>query len=96
MKQKIDLININYINKSDRYSNFLCFKIFQILNKVRNNINNVKLSSSEKRYRMQKFSGLDLDELSQKISKICSLLKLKRSNFRVKEIYPGCFSIDKI
>ena len=96
MKQKIDLINLNYINKSDRYSNFFCFKIFEILNKIRNKINNVKLSNSEKRYRMQKFSGLDLDELSHKISKICSLLKLKRSNFRVKEIYPGCFSIDKV
>ena len=96
IKPKIDTININYKNRNDKYSNPLNFKIFQILNTILEKLNNMKLSNLEKKYWMQKFSGLSLEELNQKISKICSLLKLDVKEFEVKEIYPGCFCIEKV
>ena len=96
IKSKIDSINIKYKNKNDKYSNPFNFKIFQILNYILEKLNNMKLSKSEKKYWMQKFSGLSLEELNQKISKICSLLKLDIKEFKVKEIYPGCFCIEKV
>ena len=58
MKQKTDLININYINKSDRYSNFFYFKIFQALNRIRNKIDNMRLSNSEKNTECKSFRDL--------------------------------------
>ena len=49
-----------------------------------------------KKYWFQKFPGLDLEELNYNVSKICTLLKLKRNKFKIIEIYPGCFCIEKI
>ncbi len=95
IKKKIDLININYRNKYDKYSNPFFFKIFEIMNTIINRINKIKLSDSEKKYWTQKFPGLDLQELNHQVSKICSLLKLNKNKFKIKEIYPGCFCIEK-
>ena len=95
IKKKIDLININYNNKKDKYFNYFFFKIFEIVNMIRNKINKKNMSNSEKKYWAQKFSGLDLEELNHNLSKICTLLKLKRNKFKIIEIYPGCFCIEK-
>ena len=95
IQKKIELIDLNYKNKHDKFSNKFFFRIFEIINKIINYFNRFRLSSSEEKYWKQKFPGLDIMEVSENIKKICSLLNLNKSKFKIKEIYPGCFCVEK-
>ena len=71
---------------------------FIILNRIRNFKNffyNLKASKKEKYSGLQKIDSLGLTDIQERLDHWLSVLGIKKDTFCVKEIYPGCFCIEK-
>lgn len=85
-----------FSEKKDKFSNFIFFKIFKFIRILKFRYH---LFLSNKSYKLeyeltkQKFPGLTSEELNQKISFFSKFMNNEK--FKVKEIYPGLFSIEK-
>ena len=53
------------------------------------------MDKKSKEYYTQKFEGLDLKEYSFLIKKFCKLMNLNYNDYVIKELYPGCYNIEK-
>jgi len=69
-------------------------RYFQIKKRLVNLISNLNFrNKSLKTFIFQKFSELDINEMNDKVNRMSASLKIE--NIKVKELYPGCFCIEK-
>ena len=94
-EKKIRSIKILPKNKKDKYTNFISFMYFRYLRKLKNFYYSFNLRKEEYDFYKKKFSGLTLNEVNQNVEKFSNALNYNFKNFSVKELYPGCFSIEK-
>jgi surface carbohydrate biosynthesis protein len=89
--------NIKILNKknSDRFSNFFFLKLLEFIRRLKNRYYSLKSHKIKRSYQEIKFSGLTIEEFESYTSKICNVLKIKYKDILVREIYPGCFCIEK-
>lgn len=95
-KKYFDKIVLSNLNSYDKYSNKFSFYILEIIRKLKNvyyTINKTDKNSAE--FYKAKFDGLNLNEYKHLIKKFCKLMNLNFDNYLIKEIYPGCFNIEK-
>ena len=81
--------------KEDKYSNFFFLYFFETLRRLKNKYYNFISFKKRRDYQKLKFSGLDQKEFDNNIYKICKSLKKNYYNYKIKEIYPGCYCIEK-
>lgn len=96
LKQKIDQIKINSRVNTDKYSNLFFFYLFKIIRKIKNFFYNYNKSKKELNFYSIKFPSLIIQEIEEKIEILCKYQNFDKKKVRVKEIYPGCFCIEKI
>ena len=66
-----------------------------IIRRLKNRYYRLKSDKIKQSYQETKFSGLTIEEFELYTSKICDVLKIKYKDILVKEIYPGCYCIEK-
>jgi len=94
-EKKIRSIKIYPINEMDKYTNPISFMYFRYLKKLKNFYYTRNQSKEEYDFYAKKFSKLSLDEFNFYVRKYVSVLKYDYKKFTVKEIYPGCFCLEK-
>ena len=67
----------------------------KFLRNLKNFYYSFKASKSEMYYRLQKIDSFTLSEVKKRTSQWLNVLGLKKNSILVKEIYPGCFCIEK-
>ena len=82
-------------NDKDQYSNFICFIFFKILKKIKNFYHTYNYNKDELDFYSAKFSSLTLDEFNYYVKKFTIALNEDYKKYNVKEIYPGCFCLEK-
>ena len=95
LKKYFDKIILEDQNSNDKYSNILSFFLLNILKKLKNIYHLYKSDENKIRFFKGKFDGLDFIEYSQLVKDFCKVMNLDYNNYIVKEIYPGCFNIEK-
>ena len=93
-EKKINQIKIKEKNK-DKFSNYLFLKFFEFVRRFKNIYYSFLTSKKKQSYQGVKFSSLTLEEFENYTSKTLKNLNMNSKNFSVKEIYPGCFCIEK-
>ena len=94
-EKKIRKIEILNKKNNDRFSNFFFLKLFEFIRRLKNRYYRLKSDKIKQSYQETKFSGLTIEEFELYTSKICDVLKIKYKDILVKEIYPGCYCIEK-
>lgn len=94
-EKKIRSIKVFPKNEKDKYTNFFSFMYFRYLKKLKNFYNRINLSKEEYDFYAKKFSGLSYNEFNSYVKKFSSALKYDFKKYSVKELYPGCFSIER-
>ena len=85
------------LNSYDKYSNKFSFYILEIIRKLKNVYYTIyKTDKNSAEFYKAKFDGLNLNEYKNLIKKFCKLMNLNFDDYLIKEIYPGCFNIEKI
>jgi len=89
--------NIKLLNdySKDKYSNLLFLKIFEQVRRLKNIYYNFYSTKSKQLYQKKKFSNLTFKEFRNYTYLIFNILKINNKKYLVKEIYPGCFCIEK-
>ncbi len=95
LKKYFDKIVLEDSNSGDKYSNRIYFFLLKILKKLKSTYHLYKADKKRIEFYKGKFDGLDLKEYSQLIKNFCKLMNLNYNDYIVKEIYPGCFNIEK-
>ena len=94
----LNKINLEYDKrKSDLKSNKFYFNYFKIVKKFKNFYHSYLNKNNPGLVRLlnNKFPSLTLSELDSKIKEIMISLNLVKSDFKIDEIYPGVFLIEK-
>ena len=94
-EKRIRSIQIDPINKIDKYTNPISFMYFRYMKKLKNLYYARNQSKDEFDFYAKKFSGLNIEEFKFNVKKFSTTLNYDFKKFSVKEIYPGCFSIEK-
>ena len=94
-EKKIRSIKVLVKNDKDQYSNFICFIFFKILKKIKNFYHTYNYNKDELDFYSAKFSSLTLDEFNYYVKKFTIALNEDYKKYNVKEIYPGCFCLEK-
>ena len=94
-EKKIRKIEILNKKNNDRFSNFFFLKLFEFIRRLKNRYYRLKSHKIKQSYQEIKFPGLTIEEFELYTSKICNVLKIKYKDILVREIYPGCFCIEK-
>ena len=95
---QINKINVLPKIKKDKFSNKFFITLFRIIKRMRNFKH--KILSRKKiltnLLRTFEVSSFTINELDDSISKFCNLTGYDKKNYKLKEIYPGCFCLEKI
>ena len=96
---QINKINVLPKIKKDKFSNKFFITLFRIIKRMRNF--KYKILSRKKNidtisYEHLKFPSFTINEVDDSISKFCNLTGYDKKNYKLKEIYPGCFCLEKI
>jgi len=94
-KKYFDKIVLDDKGSHDKYSNTIYLFLLDSLRKLKNIYYSFKADKKSKEYYRQKFEGLDLKEYSFLIKKFCKLMNLNYNDYVIKELYPGCYNIEK-
>ena len=94
-EKKIRKIEILNKKNNDRFSNFFFLKLFEFIRRLKNIYYSLKSHRKKQTYQEIKFPGLTIEEFELYTSKVCNVLKIKYEDILVREIYPGCFCIEK-
>jgi len=94
-EKKIRSIKVYPINKTDKYNNYFSFMYFKYLKRLKNFYYTRNQSREEYDFYAKKFSKLSLDEFNFYVKKYASVLNYNYNKFTTKEIYPGCFCVEK-
>lgn len=94
-EKKIKSIKINPINQIDKYNNYFSFIYFKYLKKLKNLYYSRNQSKEEYDFYAKKFSKLSKEEFNFYVKKYASVLNYNYKKFIIKEIYPGCFCVEK-
>ena len=92
--------------KKDKFSNKFYLTLFRTIKRIQNFkykiINNLKDKISNRKktvdtinYEHLKFPSVTINEVDDGISKLCNLSGYHKNNYKLKEIYPGCFCFEK-
>ena len=92
----ISTINIQPKIKKDKYSNFFYLKFFSYLRKIKNLYYSFRSTKDELDFFQAKFPGLKLDEFRFYVKEFSNVLNYDFKKLSVKEIYPGCFCLEKL
>ena len=99
-------INVLLKIKKDKFSNKFYLTLFRMIKRIQNFkykiINNLKDKISNRKktvdtinYEHLKFPSVTINEVDDGISKLCNLSGYHKNNYKLKEIYPGCFCFEK-
>ena len=99
-------INVLLKIKKDKFSNKFYLTLFRMIKRIQNFkykiINNLKDKISNRKktvdtinYEHLKFPSDTINEVDDGISKLCNLSGYHKNNYKLKEIYPGCFCFEK-
>ena len=94
-EKKIRKIEILNKKNNDRFSNFFFLKLFEFIRRLKNIYYSLKSHRKKQTYQEIKFPGLTIEEFELYTSKVCNVLKIKYKDILVREIYPGCFCVEK-
>ncbi len=95
LKKYFDKIKIPKVINTDLYSNPISYFYFIIINKIKNFYHLYKADQNKINFYRAKFDGLAFEEYKSIIEKFCKTMNLNIKNFKLKEIYPGCFNLEK-
>ena len=94
-EKNIKKIKILNENNNDQFSNTFFLNIFEFIRRLKNRYYRLKSHKIKQAYQGMKFPGLTIEEFESYTSKICNVLKIKYKDILVREIYPGCYCIEK-
>ena len=95
-KKKVNKIKFPLKVKKDKFSNFFFLTFFlDLLKGSEIFIIAFHKNKTKTDYARLKFSGLEINELKGYIFQLCKCLNKDYHKFKVIEIHPGCFCIEK-
>ena len=94
-KKNISKVKFPLKLKEDKFSNSFYLIILRQIKKIRNFYHSFSQNKIKADYYKLKFSGLEINELKAYILKLCKTLNKDHKKFKVIEIHPGCFCIEK-
>ncbi len=94
-QKKINKIKFPLKVKEDKLSNYFYLIFLRFIKRIRNFYYSFSQNKKKADYARLKFSGLEIDELKTYIFQLCKSLNKDYHKFKVIEIHPGCFCIEK-
>ncbi len=94
-KKKINKVKFPSKVKEDKFSNSLFLIFFRYIKRIKNFYYSLSQNKTKTDYARLKFSGLEINELKGYIFQLCKCLNKDYHKFKVIEIHPGCFCIEK-
>ena len=82
-------------NKKDKKNSKIDFIILNRIRNLKNFFYNLKASKKEKYTSLQKIDSLGLTDVQGRLDHWLGVLGVEKDTLFVKEIYPGCFCIEK-